>query len=54
MLYYTPHKNKGTHHYVCVDGLSDCAFDWMPYYTHNAYKGAHNYVSFCVLSDRSF
>jgi len=25
MPYYTHHKHKGAHHYVCVDVLSDCS-----------------------------
>ena len=44
MPYYTHHKYKGVHHYVCVDVSSDGPFDGMPYYTHHKYKGVHHYV----------
>ena len=50
MPYYTHQEYKGTNHYVCVDGLSDCSYHWMPYYTHHKYKGAHHYVCVDVLS----
>jgi hypothetical protein len=50
MPYYTYHKYKGAHHYVCVYVLSHCSVEWMPYYTLQKYKGAHHYVCVDVLS----
>ena len=50
MPYYTHHKCKGAHHYVCVGVLSYCFDHWMPYYTLHKYKGAHHYACVDELS----
>jgi hypothetical protein len=44
MPYYTHHKYRGTHHYGCVDVLSDFSYDCMPYYTLHTHMDAQPYV----------
>jgi len=50
---YILHSNKGVHHYVCADDLTDCSDDRMPSYTLHSYKGVHHYVCTDVLLDGS-
>jgi len=52
MPHYTHHRYKGTHHYVCVDVLSDCSYDSMPYYIFHINIDAHPNVyhrNICIL-----
>jgi hypothetical protein len=44
MPYYTHHRYKGTHDYVCVYVLSDCSYDCMPYYILHINIDAHPYI----------
>ena len=53
MPYNILHNCDGAHQYVCVDGLSDCFYEWMLYYILHRFNGDHHYVCFDVLSDSS-
>jgi hypothetical protein len=44
MAFYTNHKYKGAHHYICVDESPDCTIDLMPNYILHMNMNAIYYV----------
>jgi hypothetical protein len=52
MPYYTYHKHKGAHHYVCIDVLSVFSLYWIPYYILYMNIDADPYIyhrNICIL-----
>ena len=54
MPYYILHRYNGTHHYICIYGLSDYSCYCMSYYILHSYTGSLHYVCVDVLLDDHF